>query len=107
MRILIDECLDWRLSRGLADHFAVSAQKMGWSGIQNGELLKLAVSNGFDVLLTADQNLKSQQNVSKYPIAIVVLRAESVQLQHTLPLMPKVIAMKSALQPGTIHIVSP
>jgi predicted nuclease of predicted toxin-antitoxin system len=45
MRILIDECLNWRLGRALTGHFAVSAQKMGWSGIKNGKLLALAVEN--------------------------------------------------------------
>jgi predicted nuclease of predicted toxin-antitoxin system len=29
MRILIDECLNWRLGRALTGHYAVSAQKMG------------------------------------------------------------------------------
>ena len=32
MRILIDECLNWRLGRALTGYYAVSAQKMGWSG---------------------------------------------------------------------------
>ena len=41
MRILIDECLDWRLGRVLTGHEAVSVQKMGWSGVKNGTLLAL------------------------------------------------------------------
>ena len=36
MRILIDECLNWRLGRALTGHYAISAQRMGWSGIKNG-----------------------------------------------------------------------
>jgi hypothetical protein len=46
MRVLIDECLNWRLGRALTGHYAVSAQKMGWSGVKNGRLLTLAVENG-------------------------------------------------------------
>ena len=42
MRILIDECLDWRLGRALTGHDCVSVQKMGWGGIKNGRLLALA-----------------------------------------------------------------
>ena len=57
MRILIDECLNWRLSRALTGHYAVSARKMGWSRIKNGKLLAHAVENGFDVFLTGDRNL--------------------------------------------------
>jgi hypothetical protein len=42
MRILIDECLDWRLGPALTGHDCVSVQKMGWGGIKNGRLLALA-----------------------------------------------------------------
>jgi hypothetical protein len=51
MRILIDECLNWRLARALTGHFAVSAQKMGWGGIKNGALLENAAQE-FDVFIT-------------------------------------------------------
>lgn len=102
MRILIDECLNWRLSRALTGHYAVSAQKMGWSGIQNGKLLTLAVENGFDVFLTGDRNLAFQQNVTQFSIAIVVLETNGIQLHQTLPLMPKVLNLLPTLKPGTI-----
>jgi predicted nuclease of predicted toxin-antitoxin system len=49
MRILIDECLNWRLGRALTGRYAVSAQKLGWSGVNNGRLLSLAVENGVDI----------------------------------------------------------
>ena len=55
MRILIDECLDWRLGRALTGHDCVSVQKQGWGGIKNGRLLALAQEE-FDVFLTADRN---------------------------------------------------
>jgi predicted nuclease of predicted toxin-antitoxin system len=51
MRILIDECLDWRLGRALTGHDCVSVQKKGWSGIKNGKLLALAQEE-FDFFLT-------------------------------------------------------
>ena len=54
MRILLDENLDWRLGRYLADHQVKSVPLLGWAGIQNGELLKKAVEEGFDVLVTMD-----------------------------------------------------
>jgi len=70
MRILIDECLDWRLGRALTGHDCVSVQKMGWGGIKNGKLLALAQAE-FDVFLTADRNLSFQQNTTKFEIAVV------------------------------------
>ncbi len=107
MRVLIDECLNWRLGRALTGHYAVSAQKMGWSGIQNGKLLGLAVENGFDVFLTGDRNLTFQQNVTELAIAVVVLEAQGIQLHHTLPLMTKVLALLPSLKPGVVVRVGP
>ena len=107
MRILIDECLNWRLGRGLSGHYAVSAQKLGWSGIQNGKLLALAVEHGFDVFLTGDRNLMFQQNVTEFSIAVVVLEAAGTQLHQTLPLMPMVIALLPSLKPGSVTRVRP
>ena len=105
MRILIDECLDWRLGRALTGHDCVSVQKMGWGGIKNGKLLALA-QDEFDVFLTADRNLSFQQNTTKFQIAVVVLVAGSTQLNKTLPLMPKVLALLPGLTPGQVAIVS-
>ena len=71
MRLLIDECLDWRLGRALTGQDCVSVQKMGWGGITNDKLLALAQEE-FDVFLTADRNLSFQQNTTKFQIAVVV-----------------------------------
>jgi hypothetical protein len=106
MRILIDECLNWGLSRALTGHYCVSVQKMGWGGIKNGALLELAEEE-FDVFLTGDRNLAFQQGVTNYNIAIVVLHAPSTQLHQTLPLMSEVLLALPSLQPGQILNVYP
>ena len=100
MRILIDECLNWRLSRGLPGHFAVSVAKMGWSGVKNGKLMALAIENRFDVFITGDRNLAFQQNLPQLNIAIVVLGSEGTQLYQTMPLMPKVLGLLGRLKKG-------
>jgi predicted nuclease of predicted toxin-antitoxin system len=105
MRILIDECLDWRLGPALTGHDCVSVQEMGWGGIKNGKLLALAQEE-FDVFLTADRNLSFQQNTTKFQIAVVVLVAGSTQLNKTLPLMPQVLALLPGLTPGQVATVS-
>jgi predicted nuclease of predicted toxin-antitoxin system len=102
MRILIDECLNWRLGRALTGHYAISAQRMGWSGIKNGQLLALAEQNNFDVFLTGDRNLAFQQNTTQFRLAVIVLEAEGIQLHHTLPLMSKVLAALPSLAPGQV-----
>jgi len=106
VRILIDECLDWRLGRALEGHDSSSVQKMGWSGIKNGRLLALAVENGFDVFLTGDRNLSFQQNNAKLRIAIIVLESKGIQLRYTLPLMAKVLVLLPNLKAGQIVNVS-
>jgi hypothetical protein len=104
MRILIDECLDWRLGRPLVGHECISVQKMGWSGIKNGKLPELAQEE-FEVFLTADRNLSFQQNTTKFRIAVIVLAAGSTQLAKTQPLMPKVLNILPQLIPGQVVIV--
>jgi predicted nuclease of predicted toxin-antitoxin system len=79
VRIFLDECVDWRLSRELAGHETATARQMGWTSIENGELLALA-SQQFDVFVTVDRNLSSQQNLSGLRIAVVVLRATTNRL---------------------------
>ena len=70
MRVLLDECVDWRLSRALTGHEVRSARQMGWSAVKNGELLELA-SERFDAFVTVDRNLAFQQNVRSLPIAVI------------------------------------
>jgi predicted nuclease of predicted toxin-antitoxin system len=72
MRVLLDECVPRKLKRVLGDHEVVTVTENGWSGLKNGELLKLAQAN-FDVFLTMDQNLSFQQNLKRFDIGIVLM----------------------------------
>jgi hypothetical protein len=72
MRILMDECLPKKLKLEFKNHEICTVYEQGWSGIKNGKLLQLAQENRFEVFLTADQNLKYQQNLSKSAITIVI-----------------------------------
>ena len=76
MRILIDECLDWRLCRALPEHYCASVQQKHWEGLTNGTLLEKAQTE-FDVFLTGDTNLSFQQNLTKFNLAVIVLEASS------------------------------
>jgi len=105
MRLLLDENLDWRLRRDLLDHQVESVPLIGWAGIENGELLRKAVEAGFDVLITMDSNMVHQQNLAKYPIAVVALRAPSNRLADTGPLMPALLALLPHIKSGTVTFV--
>jgi hypothetical protein len=55
-------------------HDATHASSMGWAELTNGELLTAAEADGFAILfLTADKNIRYQQNLTGRRIALVVL----------------------------------
>jgi hypothetical protein len=54
-------------------HQVATAYELGWSQLQNGALLNAAEQDGFEILITTDQQLRYQQNLSGRQIAIVVL----------------------------------
>ena len=101
MRILIDECLDWRLCSALPGNNCVSVHQMGWEGLTNGMLL-LKAQEEFDVFLTADRSLRFQQNLTRFNIAIIVLEAQSTRLSDTAKLMPRVIDVLRTVVPGQV-----
>ncbi len=106
MKLLLDECLDWRLRRDLPGHEVKTVQEMGWDGIQNGRLLELA-EREFQVFVTGDRNLSFQQNVPRLSLAVVVLKAQSIRLVHTRPLMHRLLALLPSLKPGQMLILTP
>ncbi len=77
---------------------------VGWSGKQNGELLRLA-ADGFDVLLTGDRNLEHQQNLITLPISVIVLVAPTNRIESLAPLVPELLELLEALPPRRlVHI---
>jgi predicted nuclease of predicted toxin-antitoxin system len=72
LRILVDECLPEDLVAWLKDSDVKTVQQVGWAGVKNGELLRRAASE-FDIFLTADKNLRYQQNLKGSRLAILVL----------------------------------
>lgn len=90
MKVLLDECVDWRLSHEIAGHEVKTARQMGWSTIKNGELLALAAKE-FEVFVTVDRNLSFQQKLPAFDIVVIVLRASSNRLADLKPLVPELL----------------
>jgi hypothetical protein len=101
VRVLLDESLPRPLARQIVGHDARTVSQMKWTSLSNGALLKQAAT-AFDVLLTADQNIEFQQNLSTLPLAIVVLVAESNRLESLEPLVPAVLQALAAISPKTL-----
>ncbi len=97
MRILLDESLPIELRDELPQHAVRSVQKMGWSALKNGELLRRAADQ-FDVFVTADQNLQYQQNLQVLPIAVAVLVAKSDRIHSLGPLVPDLLSALASLE---------
>ena len=98
MRVLLDECVDWRLSRAIVGHDVKTARQMGWATIKNGELLALAAA--FDVFVTVDRNLAFQQNLNTLSIAVIVLAASTNRLADLEPLVPALLAAIATAKRG-------
>jgi len=73
MLILFDHSTPAPLASYLTDHIVTKAKDRGWDRLSNGDLLAEAERAGFDVLLTADNNMRYQQNLTGRRIALVVL----------------------------------
>ncbi len=106
MKLLLDENLDWRLRRDLPGRTVEPVPLLGWAGIQNGALLRRAEQEQFDVLITMDSNLPYQQDLAKFRIAVIALRAPSNRLSDTQPLMPKVLKVLEQIHLGTLTVIS-
>jgi hypothetical protein len=73
MRILFDHNTPRGIARHLAGHAVTEAKELGWDRLTNGDLLAAAQNAGFDMLLTADKNMRYQQNLTARTLALVVL----------------------------------
>ena len=72
MRILLVEGVPIQIRKALGTNSVTTVQEAGWSSFTNGELLSVA-EGAFDLFITADQNLKYQQNLTGRKIAILEL----------------------------------
>lgn len=73
MKVLLDENLPHLLRNNLGGHDVFTVRYKGWAGLKNGELLKTAEADGFEVFVTGDQTLSYEQNLTGRRVAIVVL----------------------------------
>ena len=99
MRILFDHGAPAPLIAFLTGHTVTKAKDAGWDRLVNGELLKAAEEAGFEVLITTDKNIVTQQNLKGRAIAIVVLGNSQWRIvqRH----VRKIVSAVNAAQPGS------
>jgi hypothetical protein len=77
VKILFDQGRPAPLRRHLPGHTVKTVYEEDWSDLSNGDLLNAAEEAGYQLLVTTDQNLRYQQNLSERNIAILVLLSTS------------------------------
>ena len=104
MLILFDHVTPAGIAPFLPAHTVTKAKDRGWDTLTNGDLLAEAERAGFDVLLTADKNMRHQQNLRGRKIALVVLSTPQwpVVRLH----IGKIAAAVDAATPGSYIEVS-
>ncbi|MBA2732919.1 MAG: hypothetical protein H0U54_08525 [Acidobacteria bacterium] len=104
MKLLFDQGTPVPLRDHLPNHTVETAYEKGWSSLKNGDLLARAESDGFDALITTDQNLPYQQNLTGRKISVVVLLTTSwPRIKNHIALIVQAI---DALQPGSYEEIS-
>ncbi len=105
MKILLDECVDRRFARDLVGHSVSTAQKMGWAGIKNGDLLRLAEKE-FDAFVTVDRKISVQQDLTAFNIAVVLIRSPSNRLEDMRRLAPELLKSLERAAPRALTTVA-
>ena len=103
MKILLDENLDHRLRNHLGAHEVFTASYKGWDGLKNGNLIRVAEDDGFDLLLTGDQTLCYEQNLSGRQLAIIAM--SSVEWRIVKNHLAQIIAAIDSATPGSFRAV--
>ncbi len=104
MRILLDECVPTRWRNQIVGHIVETVDYRGWKGLKNGKLLAVT-QEYFDVLLTTDQNIPSQQHLSNYEIGIIILCLEKPELAYLQPMLEKLPKALLQIESGETPLV--
>ena len=107
MSVLLDHNLPHKLRTGLTalgSHEIVTASYMGWGQLKNGDLLRAARQNGFEVFITGDQSLVYEQQNLTGQLAIVALSANNWPIikNH----ISRIHAAIDAVLPGSVYTVA-
>jgi len=103
VRVLFDHNVPTKLRRSLAGHKVHTAQEMQWQQLENGDLLTAGEAAGFEVMVTGDQNLSYQQNLTGRKLGLVVLGTNDWNILKLDP--GPVAAAVDRVQPGSFERV--
>lgn len=102
MKILLDECLPLDFRHSFPEHDTHTVRWAGLKGISNGKLLQAAEFAGYEVLVTVDQGIPHQQNLTSRKIAVILIRSKTNQIEDLLPFVPAIIEALRTIAPGRV-----
>ena len=103
MRILFDVNVPEPLRRYLTEHTVDTPREKGWVEVRNGNLLDNAERECYEIMITADQSMRYQQNMTNRQIAVIALlsnRWPRVQLR-----IEDIRAALDGMKPGEVREV--
>ena len=102
-RVPFDHCTPKPLRGHLAGYEIRTCFEEGWAVLHNGELLAAADAAQFDIFITADKNLRYQQNLGSRRVAIVELPTNRLVLIESL--VPAIQQALASATPGSYQSV--
>ena len=99
MKIIPDESVPQKLRLLIEGHVVVTTWFQGWSGLKNGALLTAAEEAGFDLFITADQEISYQQNLTGRKMALLVLSTNNWDFIKAA--IGKIMAAIDGVMPGS------
>jgi hypothetical protein len=97
MRIILYENLPKPLKRIFPGHTVTTVQEQGLSGTPNGALVA-RLEGDFEIFVTADKNLRYQQNLSGRSLAILELPSNRLPVLRAM--FPRITAAVESIAPG-------
>lgn len=103
MRILLDENFPLPLVKDFAGHECSHVVSLGWSGTKNGELLRMAEAAGYQVLVTFDDGIPKDHNISIRQISVFVVQPEGQGVSKTRALVGEILDALDSCGPGQVR----
>jgi hypothetical protein len=102
--VILDESSPRKLGSRLHGHRVTTVPEQGWGGVKNGRLLAL-IDGSYDVFVTADKNLRYQQNLEGRKISIIEVPFNDSE--KLLPLTPEILLAIEQSSPGAYIEIEP
>jgi len=103
MKILLDECVTKKLKKHFSLHQVFTVANMNWLGMKNGNLMRNAINEGFDIILTIDKNLQFQNNMIEYNISIVIFHCENSKIETLIQFIPEFENQLTSFEKGKVY----